>query len=809
MAKNRAKIFEVKYFAFIIGLLLFGALVFVGQSTVLLDRLETRMLDVHFRLKNVFRGETIQEGVTRVERNPQISQDILIVGIDQSTLNRFGRWPFDRYRWADFLNSLARISEENQRERAVLLDVFFNEPSSNAHNDALLQEGIEANGRVFLETILSLNPASPDAEQEYFERHDALFENVGEFTKVSGDWQNMPLHLGIDPPLKPLARVLHGYGHANFDDDFDGIYRHQHMVSKTSRLVETLALRELTTDYQINEGNYERLAWFDRDGFQRSIEYPLTEESLSQLRAEMEAQAPPQAIDTDGDGEADDEIYLVRRFEDHFIPAITLSLAMEYLNIGIDEVEIELGSHILLPEPEQFNPETGGWRPYRIMVSPARFDEDGNVLEEPEYREVPEIRIPIDDDGRMLINYMGVRSSAARDGYQTFPVRPFAGYASRVPGPDPETWPPTKALANKIVMVGLFAPGIVEDEKPTPYGLMYGIEMFANALNTIIMENFLIEVPQWVNLAILAGLILLVALATARLGTLWSAGLTVLLVIALFFTTTILFDAEALVVDFATPAIAVGLTFIAVVLYRIFTEERDKRRIRDMFGRYVSPTVVDQILDNPPELGGVDKELTVFFSDIRGFTTLSESMTPQELVNHLNIFFSRMTDLIMEYRGTLDKYVGDEIMAFWGAPLPESDHAFLACNCALDQMEALRQLNESWPEEKRIDIGIGLNSGIMTVGNMGSQGRMNYTLMGDNVNLGARLEGTNKMYGTNIIMSEYTYGLVKDKVIARELDNIRVKGKNRPVVIYELVGIADAGSESEGAEEPAAVVRSP
>jgi adenylate cyclase len=227
------------------------------------------------------------------------------------------------------------------------------------------------------------------------------------------------------------------------------------------------------------------------------------------------------------------------------------------------------------------------------------------------------------------------------------------------------------------------------------------------------------------------------------------------------------------------------------------TEEKDKRRIRDMFGKYVSPSVVDQILQNPPELGGVDKELSVFFSDIRGFTTLSESMTPQELINHLNRYLTAMTDVIMLFQGTLDKYIGDAIMSFWGAPLPQADHAMLACKCALRQMQVLGELNTSLPPERRLNVGMGINSGIMTVGNMGSLGRMNYTLTGDNVNLGARLEGTNKQYMTNIIISEYTYGLVKGRVLARELDNIRVKGKNKPVQIYELVDVL------EGLEPPA------
>ena len=229
----------------------------------------------------------------------------------------------------------------------------------------------------------------------------------------------------------------------------------------------------------------------------------------------------------------------------------------------------------------------------------------------------------------------------------------------------------------------------------------------------------------------------------------------------------------------------------------MFTEERDKKAIRDTFGKYLSPKVVEQLAHDPPELGGTDKELTVFFSDIRGFTTLSENMSPQELVNHLNEYLTAMTDLALDYGGTLDKYMGDAIMCFWGAPIPQQDHAVLACKCALKQMQVLAKLNEGWPEAKRFDIGIGLNSGIMTVGNMGSKLRMNYTLMGDNVNLGSRLEAINKEYGTHIIISENTYALVKDKFIIRELDNIRVKGNNKPVVIYELVDCR------EGIEPPA------
>jgi adenylate cyclase len=324
------------------------------------------------------------------------------------------------------------------------------------------------------------------------------------------------------------------------------------------------------------------------------------------------------------------------------------------------------------------------------------------------------------------------------------------------------------------------------------------------------MNNFLKLADPLLQTLILFLIVMLTSLMVSRLSTIWSLVISVGLILVYFFVYLIVFEQYDTVLNFFAPALGVFLCFLAVVAYRTVFEEKDKRRIRDMFGKYVSPAVVDEILQAPPELGGVDKELTVFFSDIRGFTSMSERMSSQELVNHLNLYLTAMTDLILEYKGTLDKYVGDEIMCFWGAPAPQQDHALLSCKCALKQVEVLNKMNAAWPSEKRISIGIGINTGIMTVGNMGSIGRMNYTLMGDRVNLGARLEGTNKQYATTIIISEYTYAQVKDKVLARELDVIKVKGKDKPVVIYELIEALDGlepPTEHAGPRKTAAKAR--
>ena len=788
---KRINFLETRYFGLLIGIFIIAVVLLLSEYTGLFKTLEMKMLDVYFKYKTAINRENIQEGVSLEQRNPQISSDILIVGIDFRSLDAFGKWPFPRYREANLIDNFARIKDQSQRERALFLDIFFVEPDEKAHDDVILIDSIQNNGRVFLETVLDEVPPPSANADEYFQRHQVLYDNWGEIKNISGNWEHMVPYFGVQPPLQPYAAALHGYGHANFAADSDGIYRRQPLVAKSSVLLEEIRLNDLTIDHPVDKDNFERLEWVDTDNVHHHVDHPLTEKVILELIDDMQKKAPQKLIDKDGDGTPDDAYFVVRKYKDHFIPSITLSLALQYFNKRLDDIEVVLGKYLLIANPEFFDTEQNAWVPYRVTEKLAVFDEEGAVIEEAETRPVDEIRIPLDENGQMLVNFMGPRSFATAGANQTFTVRSFSGYAGSVTGADPSSWPRTRAVANKLLMVGAFERGIAEDEKPTPYGLMYGVEIHANALNTIIMDNFIHEVPYWVNLVVLVVLAMLIAFMAARLATIWSLVSSTVFVLALFITVSIIFDQTAFIVNFAAPAIAIFGTFLTVVVYRIMTEEKDKRRIKDMFGKYVNPTVVDQILDDPPELGGVDKELTVFFSDIRGFTSLSEAVPPQELVNHLNLYLTAMTDIIMEYQGTLDKYVGDEIMSFWGAPLPQPDHAILACKCALKQSQKLKELNTEWPEALQIRIGMGLNSGIMTVGNMGSMGRMNYTLMGDNVNLGARLEGTNKAYYTEIIISEYTYGLVRDKVVVRELDNIRVKGKNKPVLIYELIGVVD------------------
>jgi adenylate cyclase len=438
---------------------------------------------------------------------------------------------------------------------------------------------------------------------------------------------------------------------------------------------------------------------------------------------------------------------MVIKINDRYYPSTVLLLAMLYYNVQLENVVVNMGENIILQDAT-------------IPASDAGSERMEDII------------IPIDEQGTLLINFYGRQGS--------FQVRSFSDIV--------EGRVSSRYFRDKIVLVGVYAEGL-QDIHQVPYGNMFGIEMIANAVTQLLNGHFITFSKDYLDILLIIFFGLLISYIVGRKSILYSYIAIAALSVIYFFTVIFVFDRYRYVLNLSAPLITGVLTLFSMIVYRILTEEREKRAIQGMFSNYVSKRVVDELLKNPEklELGGEDKEITVLFSDIRGFTTLSEKLTPQELVSHLNEYLSAMTDIIFKYEGTLDKYVGDEIMAFWNAPIEQTEHAELACKAALEMMEILNELNRNWPEAKKLNIGIGMNTGIMTVGNMGSKNRMDYTLMGDSVNLGARLEGTNKIYGTNIIISEFTYEKIKENFVCRELDNIRVKGKLKPVKIYEIM----------------------
>lgn len=750
--KKLAPLFKTKNFGIILGLFFSIIFIFLGLFSNLFKNFESQMLDTYFSFKTIGNKKAVQKGVWQSDFNSSISPDILIVGVDLKTLQKFGMWPFSRSIHAQFINSFSRILDQNEREKALFMDIFFIDDSGDPKADTELAHSIKDSGSVYLESILDTSSFGYDIDEEMFYRQELLQKKAGNFKAILGNWKNIQAYYGIQTNQEKFNYGAKGFGAANVvPDSSDEKIRRQPLVLKYSQLIAEIPIDELTTDFLIDESIYQRMCWFDTRGQEHQIDLPLTVDSLKKLQTKMYKDAPSLFYDADGDGEYTDETRIVEVYQDSFMPSIPFSLALEYWDSNLSDCTLIPGKEI------------------QIQVSDSKL-----------------IKIPIDDQCQIIINFAGRSSSTAADGVKTFPVRSYSGYY-RDTSEDTTTWPETRSVAGKVVMVGAFDKGMADDEKQTPFGMMFGIEIHANTLNTLLTGLFIKSLPSYVIVLLIIFIIMLIAFITSRIKNLWSLPITLFILISLFIACSFLFDTYGILINYSVFFIGSIFTYVTIVLYRANTEEREKRKIRAMFGKYVSPEVVAQMEDNPPELGGVDRELTVFFSDIRGFTSLSETLTPQELVKHLNQYLSAMTDIILETKGTLDKYVGDEIMSFWGAPLEIQDHAYRACLCALMQKTKLEELNKEWPEEKRLAIGIGINTGIMTVGNMGSEGRMNYTLMGDNVNLGARLEGTNKMYGTMIIVSESTYALVKDQFLFRELDTIRVKGKNKPVVIYELI----------------------
>jgi adenylate cyclase len=766
-----------KSFGLVIGLLVFLAVswaAFVG--TTLFTSWDRSLDDALFQLRSALAPQKTQEGAVVRSQDSRISPDILILGVDNRSLETLGRWPFSRSVHADFLNSLSRIRNQGLRERAVFLDFFFLDRELPPENDLAFVQAVHDSQRVFLETIYAEAPQDQDLAQVQFDRLKVLLGHTGTLGAVEGNWKAMVANEQIQVPLVPLAREAAGEGTATFVADDDKVFRRQGLVAKITQVLQEWDLASLAPDTSDYERLHQRYVYTNTRGFRVTLPSPLTKDVLAGLPDLLARDGLGRQVQVDGTDQLK-TTFFIQKVQDLFLPSIPLALALEYWHKKPSDVSVVLGDSIRVPHPELYQADTGTWKP-------APY---------------PEVRIPIDGQGNMAVNFQGPRSSEDGSEYQTFPVRSYSSYATKAPSSDPGSWPESRQLAGKILMVGSFSTGMADDEKNTPMGQMYGVEMHANALNTILTRNFLVPVPPWVPLLVLLAAILLVSFLSSRVSTLLSLLVTFLLVALGLVGTYLLFDQSSVIYPYTSFFTGVLLTFLLVIVYRALTEEREKRKVRNVFSKYVSPDVVTELLAHPPELGGVDKELTVLFSDIRGFTSLSEGMTPQELVNHLNEYLTAMTDIIHQYKGTLDKYVGDEIMCFWGAPLEQENHAVLASKCALKMIEVLGEMNARWPENRQIRIGIGLNSGIMTVGNMGSQGRMNYTLMGDNVNLGARLEGTNKEYLTSIIISENTFHYLGDRAVVRELDNIRVKGKNRPVLIYELLDFV------EGYEPPAPV----
>lgn len=394
---------------------------------------------------------------------------------------------------------------------------------------------------------------------------------------------------------------------------------------------------------------------------------------------------------------------------------------------------------------------------------------------------IGKLLIPTDEIGRILINYRGPAQT-----FQHIPVTDILkGNAD------------LNLIKDKIVLVGATAVGIY-DQRATPFSSIFpGLEIHANIVDSI-LSNDLMYQPGWAKLfdifaIIIAGLML--GLLTPRTSAITSVGVLLFLFIGYIILCQLLFSEKGWILNIVYPLSAMIIVYVSITLYKYFTESKQKKFIKDAFSTYLAPSVVKQLIEFPEklDLGGQEREITAFFSDIQGFTTISESLSPKELVELLNEFLTEMTEIIFEYEGTVDKFVGDAIVAFFGAPNNLPNHAEVACMACIKMQKKLVDLRAKWKREKRaaLKMRAGICSGPAVVGNMGSRTRKNYTMMGDTVNIASRLEGVNKIYGVYSLISDTTATALGSNIVIREIDSVSVVGRDETVTIYELVGYSE------------------
>jgi adenylate cyclase len=682
------------------GLILFAFAGIGGNSRagfLFLQNIELRTLDLRFAL----RGPRPHDG------------RIVIVGIDERTLQKLGSFPLPRSAYALLVQRLAA-----EGARVVAFDATFPTPESNSAVQALHKLETDLGPTLGPSVVKKIHAFEAASDQ------DAVFAAA---LKQSGNVVLGHLFLDAQRAKSSDAKLAEEYFNIAWAKAFPQVLK---VKSKDGR------------DFDLGK------AWMENGGTVASG----AEANIAKL-AEAAASYGFIDINPDPDGTLRRALLIMRYQDQDFFPSLALQSVRQYEQIPDQDIAAYIAETGL--ERLQFGSH---------MLRPSR-------------------------DGTALINYTGPYRT-----YQQYSMGDVIGGAV-----------PPGTFKDKIVLLGATAMAI-GDLRNTPFqrsGSSYmGVEVHANIIDNLLHsdEKGRTFLTRGIREDLIDGaVIILFGLVFgawfARIKPSYSTLSLVLALAAFAYFTYFSFVHWGRWLSFVIPAGTLVANYAAITSFRMIFEEREKRKIRKTFSQYLSPGVIALIEKDPQKYirpGGETKDLTVMFSDIRDFTTLSEGMTADELVHLLNEYLGEMTDVLFRNLGTLDKYIGDAIMAFWGSPYPQSDHAFRACSCALEMARGLEKLNSKWQAEggRKISIGIGLNTGPVNVGNMGSSKRLAWTVMGDNVNLASRLEGMTKQYRSRIVISEATYRQVADQFVCREVDKIRVKGKRQPVDIYELLDVA-------------------
>jgi adenylate cyclase len=635
--------------------ILVGALAALAVSFLVLVVSQTQ-------IGQIFELKTLDYRFRQRASDPPI-RDLLVVAVDDRSLEVAGRWPWPRDYHALLLQAMAE-----HKPKAVAFDMFFSEPEKdNPAGDAALVEQARKLGNVVFGAVAK-RPGESSVALPADLVSNAIQHVIGPIDEVvGGNEAQLPL-----PELRHVAAT----GFINAERDADGVLRH---------------------------------------------------------------------------------LSLVVRVGGKLYPSLVLQTVCEALGVSAQQLHVFLGDRIEIPL------------------------QGGQLL-----------AVPIDEHGRLFINFRHRPRAFEATRHAVNYLTVVQSYGATPEG-KAAAWD-LQQLSGRIVLIGASATGMdvaptaLDDNMPLVFAQ-------ANAVDNIFQQDFVRRVSPWLFWPLLTLVLFGLALFNLyNVSVLRSVIFSVLLIVVFALALLLAFGQWNLWIEFFWPVVGMFLVFASSAAYQSFTEGKEKRFVKRAFQQYVSPKVMAEVLDNPSKLvlGGVRRRMTVLFSDIRGFTAYSEKRPPEEVVPVLNELQDELSKVIFQHEGTLNKYMGDAIMAFWGAPgEPKPDDALRAVRAAHGLVETLKKLKEKWRVRgiEPFGIGVGVNTGEMIVGNMGSTVMFDYTVIGDEVNLGARLESLTRQFDANIILSEATYLAVREHVHARELGEVTVKGKAKPVRIYALEGL--------------------
>ena len=739
---------------------------------------------------------------SRSSQNP--SPDVVVLAIDEASLIEIGRWPWSRQVIHDISEKLLKYDV-----KTLSYDIIFSEQESLTA-DNLLASTIEKNNSKIILGTFSDSKVFVKGYQDYCLTQAFLYNAGGNLAKINPfftviDESNVYEEFSFNVLFNPIFNDISQQAERDYFKRYD--IKKVSKISKYQQNTLNYFKQKQTFDYcsrwltEKDEYSYEKnpalfQTYLDLFSVKTNVElenaifnfkffnsllpipqYTMWRQNIEKIQTVAQYTASFVAH-PDADGIIRNYPLVFRtgnQLGTSFIPAMALQA---YLASTGYQVQFKIDS-----------------------IDRHKFVSLVEIYDTTSNSDKPIFEIPVDTQGKMLLNYYGKQNTiayiSAKDLLNDSPNIDYflrTNFDSEQIISQRHTVNKAEFFKSKNIIFGATAIGIY-DIRTTPNDINYpGPEIHATALSNLLTQNFLKFDPYEASQApILFFVFMLLNLyifftVPVRTGTLYFFTAAFVLIYIQYEQ----FD-KGLVYKSALFWLVSHLaSFFVAFVYKYFFQSRKSNEIKKAFSKYVSKDLVEQILKNSDaiELRGKKLHMSVYFSDIRGFTEFSEKMDPVELSEMLNKYFTPMSAIITEHKGTIDKYIGDAVMAMFGAPVNYDNHAYQACAAALKCIQGLEKINEefskkNWP---RIDIGIGINSGYMNAGNIGSDTIQNYTVIGDSVNLASRLESLNKEYNTKILISEFTYELVKNNFICRPIDKVQVKGKSQPVLIYELIG---------------------